>query len=62
MPKFSQVVQKIQKQNPALEIKKLDFTIASLRAKKQSVEIAPNPKSYRYHTSGFRKNFPKNQR
>ena len=39
LPKFSQVVQKIQKQNPALEIKKLDFTIASLRAKKQSVEI-----------------------
>ena len=39
LPKFSQVVQKIQKQNPALKIKKLDFTIASLRAKKQSVEI-----------------------
>ena len=59
LPKFSQVVQKIQKQNPALEIKKLDFTIASLRAKKQSVEILQIQKAIDITQTALEKIFKK---
>ena len=59
LPKFSQVVQKIQKQNPALEIKKLDFTIASLRAKKQSVEILQIQKAIDITQTALEKIFQK---
>jgi Xaa-Pro aminopeptidase len=36
---FFEVLKKIRRKNPALEIKKLDFEIAALRAKKQPLEI-----------------------
>ncbi len=39
LPKFSQLIQKVKIQNPALEIKKLDYKIASIREKKEAIEI-----------------------
>ena len=59
MPKFSELIQKIKIQNPALSIKKLDHKIALIRGKKEAEEINQIQKAIDITQVGFVKVFQK---
>ena len=59
LPKFSEIIQKIKIQNPALTIKKLDHKIALIRVKKEAEEISQIQKAIDITQVGFAKVFQK---
>ena len=59
LPKFSEIIQKIKIQNPALAIKKLDHKIALIRGKKEAEEISQIQKAIDITQAGFAKIFQK---
>ena len=59
LPKFSELIQKIKIQNPALSIKKLDHKIALIRGKKEAEEINQIQKAIDITQVGFVKVFQK---